>query len=127
MKRIEEEAMLRHKQLDMAFEIEITKIEERRKVLQDGFALIAKMLDNIHLQKREITAVISDLSRSLSNMDLTIEEKQIIRETIGDLSKLSISIGQEGTASMNILAQNTQKALESLPSSRELLALGKEE
>jgi len=124
--RIEEEAKLRNKQLDMAFQIEITKIEERRKVLQDGFAVIAKMLDNIHMQKLEITSVISDLSESLSSTDLALEEKRIIRETIGDLSKLSISVGQEGTACMNILAQNTQKALESLPSSRELLALGRE-
>ena len=123
MNKIKEEAKIRNKMVDDAFKLRMQDIKERRKILDAAHRTIQKDLNNQHIERITYSKVIEGLSSGLTDKELDVEEKKVIRETIKELSNLSIEVGKRGTENLSILADITNQAIKSLPDINQILKL----
>ncbi|HDY7676927.1 TPA: hypothetical protein RQJ96_004437 [Vibrio vulnificus] len=124
--RIQEEAKIRHKQIDSALEAGLQLLEERRRALEIALEVVAKDLENTHLEKQNILDCISNLVKNISDPKLSIEEKQMSNILLPELTGLLKTLGEQSTVKLDLIAQNTQKALEAMPNSDRILTFSED-
>lgn len=124
--RINAEASIRHKQIDSALKAGLQLLEERRKALEMALEVVTKDLENTHLEKKDILACISNLVKNISDPNLTSVEKQMSHALMPDLTNLLKCLGEQSTVKLELIAQNTQKALEAIPNSDKILTFSEE-
>lgn len=123
-KRIEAEASIRHHQIDAALRAGLQMLEERRVALQMVLKVVSQDLAHAHLERKRILSFIDNLMRNLSDQSLTLEEKQLSHTAIAMFTESLKSIGQQSIVKLELIAKNTQKALEAMPRSESLLTFG---
>jgi len=121
--RICEEAKIRHNQIDSALKAGLQLLEERRKALEMSLEVVAKDLEHTHLEKKNILECISNLVKNISDPKLSIEEKQMSNTLMPELTGLLKTLGEQSTVKLDLIAKNTQKALEAMPNSDRILTL----
>lgn len=119
--RINAEAGIRHKQINSALKAGLQLLEERRKALQMALEVVTKDLENTHLEKKDILKCISNLVKNISDPNLSSEEKQMSHVLMPELTGLLKCLGEQSTVKLDLIAQNTQKALEAIPNSDRIL------
>jgi len=124
--RIQEEAKIRHKQIDSALKAGLQLLEERRRALEMALEVVAKDLENTHLEKQNILECISNLVKNISDTNLSIEEKQMSNTLLPELTGLLKTLGEQSTVKLDLIAQNTQKALEAMPNSDRILTFSED-
>jgi hypothetical protein len=126
-KRIEAEANIRHHQIDAALKAGLQLLEERRIALQMALEVVSKDLEHTHIEKKRILDCMDNLVANISNPELSSEEKQLSHATISIFSDSLKSMGEQSTVKLDLIAKNTQKALEAMPRSDLLLSFSGEE
>ncbi len=126
-KRINEEANIRHHQIDAALKAGLKLLDERRIALKMTLKVVTKDLENTHIEKKQILDSIDNLVKNISDPNLSSEEKTLSHSTISILSDSLKTMGQESTVKLNLIAQNTQKALEAMPRSDLILTFSEDE
>lgn len=124
--RIQEEAKIRHKQIDSALKAGLQLLEERRVALEMALEVVAKDLENTHLEKQNILDCISNLVKNISDTNLSIEEKQMSNTLLPELTGLLKTLGEQSTVKLDLIAKNTQKALEAMPNSDRILTFSED-
>lgn len=124
--RIFEEAKIRHNQIDSALKAGLQLLEERRKSLEMSLEVVAKDLENIHLEKKNILDCISNLVKNISDPELSIEEKKMSNTLMPELTGLLKTLGEQSTVKLDLIAKNTQKALEAIPNTDRILTFSEE-
>jgi hypothetical protein len=124
--RISEESKIRHKQIDSALKAGLQLLEERRKALEMSLEVVAKDLENTHLEKKNILDCISNLVKNISDPKLSIEEKEMSNTLMPELTGLLKTLGEQSTVKLDLIATNTQKALEAMPNSDRILTFSQE-
>lgn len=124
--RIHEEANIRHKQIDSALKAGLQLLEERRRALEMALDVVAKDLENTHLEKQDILKCISNLVNNISDPTLSIEEKQMSHVLMPELTGLLKTLGEQSTVKLDLIAKNTQKALEAMPNSDRILTFSED-
>ena len=120
-KRIEEEANIRHHQIDAALEVAITRLNERREAIR-GFLMIASQeIENCHIERMAIVRTIDNLNSLLIKDDISVDERKMAIESLPTLTRLLSEYGERGSMPFRQLVETTQKAIESVPSARQLL------
>jgi len=120
-KRIEAEAGIRHHQIDAALKAGLQLLEERRVALQMALQVVSKDLDNSHLEKKRILDCIDNLVKNISDQSLSIEEKQLSHTAIAMFTESLKGIGEQSIVKLDLIAKNTQKALDAMPRSELIL------
>lgn len=120
-KRIDAEASIRHKQIDSALEAGLKLLDERRNALQMALEVVSKDLEHTHIEKQRILDCIDNLVANISNPELSSEEKQLSHATMSILTESLKTMGEQGIVKLDLIAKNTQKALEAMPRSDLLL------
>lgn len=120
-KRIEAEAGIRHHQIDAALKAGLQLLEERRVALQMALQVVSKDLENSHLEKKRILDCIDNLVKNISDQNLSIEEKQLSHTAIAMFTESLKGIGEQSIVKLDLIAKNTQKALEAMPRSELIL------
>lgn len=120
-KRIEAEAGIRHHQIDAALKAGLQLLEERRVALQMALQVVSKDLENSHLEKRRILDCIDNLVRNISDQSLSIEEKKLSHTAIAMFTESLKGIGEQSIVKLDLIAKNTQKALDAMPRSELIL------
>lgn len=124
--RIREEAKIRHKQIDSALKAGLQLLEERRKALEMSLEIVSKDLENTHLEKKNILDCISNLVKNISDPKLSIAEKEMSNTLMPELTGLLKTLGEQSTVKLDLIAKNTQKALEAIPNSDRILTFSEE-
>lgn len=120
-KRIAEEANIRHHQIDAALEIAVKVLDDRRNAIEKSFQLVAQELQNQQLAREGIIKSISNLTTDIMNSAKSIEERQLSQTALSTMSEILRTMGEQSTANLSLIAQNTQKALEAIPQTKSLL------
>lgn len=120
-KRIEAEAGIRHHQINAALKAGLQLLEERRVALQMALQVVSKDLENSHLEKKRILDCIDNLVKNISDQNLSIEEKQLSHTAIAMFTESLKGIGEQSIVKLDLIAKNTQKALEAMPRSELIL------
>lgn len=123
-KRIDAEAGIRHHQIDAALKAGLQLLEERRVALQMALEVVSNDLENSHIEKQRVLDCIDNLVRNISDPNLSSEEKQLSHTAIALFTDSLRSIGEQSVVKLDLIAKNTQKALEALPRSELLLTFG---
>ncbi|WP_146749208.1 hypothetical protein [Paracidovorax anthurii] len=119
--RIEAEAGIRHHQIDAALRAGLQLLEERRVALHMALQVVSRDLENSHLEKKRILDCIDNLVKNISDPDLSLEEKQLSHTTIAMFTESLKNIGEQSIVKLDLIAKNTQKALEAMPRSELIL------
>ena len=122
-KRIEAEAGIRHHQIDAALMAGLQLLEERRVAMQMALQVVSHDLENSHLEKKRILDCIEKLVSNISDQRLTLEEKQLSHTAIGLFTDALKGAGEQSIVKLDLIAKNTQKALEAIPRSELILTL----
>lgn len=120
-KRIEAEAGIRHHQIDAALHAGLQLLAERRVALHMALQVVSQDLENSHLEKKRILDCIDNLVKNISDQSLTIEEKQLSHTAIAMFTESLKGIGEQSIVKLDLIAKNTQKALEAMPRSELIL------
>lgn len=120
-KRITEEARIRHHQIDASLKSAIMVLDERRKVIREFLQTASRNLQQHRVERRQIIQTITALNTKLIGKKVSLEEKQVILESIKMMSSILVNIGEKNTADLSIIADSTQKALDSVPLAGNLL------
>ena len=119
--RINKEAEIRYHQIDAALKAGLTILEERRYALQKSIEVVAKDLENTHIERKRVLDCMDNLINNISDPNLSSEEKQLSHSTMSILSESLKTMGEQSTVKLDLIAKNTQKALEALPRSEMIL------
>lgn len=125
-KRIDAEANIRHKQIDAALKAGLQLLDERRNALQMALEVVTKDLEHTHLEKKRVLDCIDNLVANISDPNLSSEEKQLSHATMSILSESLKTMGEQSTVKLDLIAKNTQKALEAMPRSDLILTFSEE-
>lgn len=125
-KRIVAEANIRHHQIDAALKAGLQLLEERRNALEMALDVVTKDLEHTHLEKKRILDCIDNLVANISDPALSSEEKQLSHSTMSILSESLRTMGEQSTVKLDLIAKNTQKALEAMPRSDRILTFSEE-
>ncbi len=126
-KRINAEANIRHHQIDAALKAGLKLLDERRYALQMALEVVSRDLEHTHIEKKRVLDCMDNLVANISNPELSSEEKQLSHATISILSDSLKHMGEQSTVKLDLIAKNTQKALEAMPRSDLLLTFSGEE
>lgn len=126
-KRIAAEAAIRHHQIGAALRAGLQLLEERRVALHMALEVVSRDLAHSHVEKQRLVQCIENLVSNISNPQLSLEEKQMSHTTIGMLTETLKSIGEQSIVKLDLIAKNTQKALEAIPRSESLLTFSNNE
>ncbi|WP_095194888.1 hypothetical protein [Pseudomonas sp. Irchel 3A7] len=116
-KRIEAEAGIRHHQIDAALQAGLQLLAERRVAMQMALQVVSKDLENSHLEKKRILDCIDNLVKNITDPGLSFEEKQLSHTAIAMFTETLKGIGEQSIIKLDLIAKNTQKALEAMPRS----------
>ncbi|MAY13738.1 MAG: hypothetical protein CMI06_00200 [Oceanospirillaceae bacterium] len=125
-KRIDAEANIRHHQIDSALKAGLQLLDERRNALQMALEVVTKDLEHTHLEKKRVLDCIDNLVANISDPELSSEEKQLSHATMSILSDSLKIMGEQSTVKLDLIAKNTQKALEAMPRSDLILTFSEE-
>lgn len=92
--------------------IEAQEIEKQSTNLENILNVVAKKIRNEHIDKTQIIESMNLLTKGIVDPGNTVEIKKIFHETIKTYSETLKNTGNEGVASLKILAETTQKAVE---------------
>lgn len=120
-KRIEEEAKIRHHQIDAALEIAVRILDDRKNAIEKSFSLVSQELSNQHIAKIGIIEAIKNLTNDIMDSSKSIEERSLSQTALSTMSEILRTMGEQSTANLSLIAQNTQKALDAIPQTRSLL------
>ena len=120
-KRIEEEAKIRHHQIDAALEIAVRILDDRKNAIEKSFSLVSQELSNQHIAKIGIIEAIKNLTNDIMDGSKSIEERSLSQTALSTMSEILRTMGEQSTANLSLIAQNTQKALDAMPQTRSLL------
>lgn len=124
--RIDAEAKIRHHQIDAALKAGLQLLEERRSALQMALEVVTKDLEHTHLEKKRVLDCIDNLVGNISDPKLSSEEKQLSHATMSILSESLKTMGEQSTVKLDLIAKNTQKALEAMPNSDRILTFSED-
>ena len=113
--RIEEEAKIKHHQIDAALSAGLRTLEERRMAFEASLGLVAKKLEHSHIEKNRIIDSIQLLTKNIANQQVSIEDKRISMEAISYLTESLKTIGEQSIISLELIAKSTLKALDTSP------------
>lgn len=119
--RIDKEAELRHKQIDAALEASLKILEERRAAIADTLRIVSKELEQAHIERSRVLQIIENLTEKMVDPASGLEERQLYHSTIGYFAEVLTQMGDQSTAKLTLIADNTRKALEAMPHTRSLL------
>jgi len=119
--RIGKEADIRHNQIDSALKLGLKILEERRLAIEISIEVVSKELEQSHLERSKIVESISNLTDQMSDKDYSSEDRQLFYSTIGLLAETLKEMGNQGTAKLTLITNNTRKVLETVPETRALL------
>lgn len=125
-KRITEEASIRHHQINATLEIAVKILDDRRNAIEKSFQLVAQELRNQQLAREGIIKSISNLTADIMDSAKSIEERQLSQTALSTMSEILKTMGEQSTANLSLIAQNTQKALEAIPQTKSLLTFSPE-
>lgn len=120
-KRIEEEAKIRHHQIDAALEIAVKILDDRKNAIEKSFCLVSQELANQHIARTGIIESIKNLTNDIMDSSKSIEERSLSQTALSTMSEILRTMGEQSTANLTLIAQNTQKALDAIPQTRSLL------
>ena len=120
-KRIEEEAGIRHHQIDAALEIAVKILDDRKNAIEKSFSLVSQELRNQHIARAGIIEAIKNLTNDIMDSSKSIDERALSQTALSTMSEILRTMGEQSTANLTLIAQNTQKALEAIPQTRSLL------
>lgn len=89
--------------------------------------VVSRDLEHTHIEKKRILDCMDNLVGNISNPELSSEEKQLSHATMSILSDSLKYMGEQSTVKLDLIAKNTQKALEAMPRSDLLLSFSGEE
>ena len=88
--------------------------------------VVTKDIEHTHLEKKRILDCIDNLVANISDPALSSEEKQLSHSTMSILSESLRTMGEQSTVKLDLIAKNTQKALEAMPRSDRILTFSEE-
>lgn len=122
--KIEAEAKIRHHQINAALHAGLKLLEERRVTLHMTLQVVCKDLEHSQIEKKELLDCIDNLVKNISNPSLSLDEKKISFAAISHFTELLKNIGEQNIIKLDLIAKNTQKALEAMPRSELTFSLG---
>lgn len=120
-KRIEKEAEIRHHQIDAALEIAVKILDDRRNAIEKSFSLVAQELNHQHIARAGIIEAIKNLTNDIMDSSKSVDERSLSQTALSTMSEILKTMGEQSTANLALIAQNTQKALEAIPQTKSLL------
>lgn len=124
--RIIKEAEIRHNQIDAALQIAIKILDDRRNAMEQSIKIAIQELQQSHIERIKIIECIKNLNNGILNRSYSLEERQLMRLSLADMGNLLSNLGKQSTTNLSLIAQNTQKALDAVPSARGLLTFSSE-
>lgn len=120
-KRIEKEAEIRHHQIDAALEIAVKILDDRRNAIEKSFSLVSQELNNQHIARAGIIEAVKNLTNDIMDGSKSVDERALSQTALSTMSEILKTMGEQSTANLTLIAQNTQKALEAIPQTKSLL------
>ena len=114
-RRIDGEVHLRHQQIDADLTLALQILDDRRSTLHLSLEGTLKDLEQVHIEKKRIIDCIDNLIANISNPTLSSEEKQLSYATMTILTDSLKVMGEQSSVKLDVIAKNTQKALEAMP------------
>ena len=109
------------KVLAVALEIAVKILDDRKNAIEKSFSLVSQELRNQHIARAGIIEAIKNLTNDIMDSSKSIDERALSQTALSTMSEILRTMGEQSTANLTLIAQNTQKALEAIPQTRSLL------
>jgi hypothetical protein len=123
--RICKEAEIRHNQINSALKLGLRSLEERRLAIETSIQIASKELDQSHMERSKIVESMLNLTDQMSDKTYSSEDRLLFHSSIGLLAEILKEMGNQGTAKLNLITNNTLKALEEVPQAKAFLTFSK--
>ena len=103
-----------HHHIDARLKESCKLIEVRRNALESQLEITSKSLESHRIDRGNLTECMKNLTNSISNPALSIDDKKIIHQVMGIFSDLLVKQMDSSTSEIALLSRSVQKELEAV-------------
>jgi hypothetical protein len=107
--------------IDKQFEYEKKKLEEKRKIIESAIKRDSEKISQHHVRIQDINKSIATLATTIADPKVPPEQKDVMRRTIVDLSKMVAECTSQETIYLSKIVENTNNILAGIPQATKLI------